>query len=294
MNKNFGTLLFKGNFRKNIYIYNDKGSVDVDKLKKFVQEQFAGVGVNVAFVNAKDVWDGRLDDSVLAFFMPGGKADEYFSALWGAGNDKIRDYVANGGVYLGICAGAYYACRDVKFNDGEKLKNDGRYGLDLFNGVARGTLYKELGISKFTKNPSSMAIVDLMDVSRNDKAERKTGLNSVGQPLLRFDYASLYHGGPFFDNIEGEFEPVADYVFGKDANGDPNRTKHAIVASQFGLGRVILSGVHFEVGPSEMGELLPFMLGNRDYLRVFNDIRAKEYRRQKLLFNLMAKVCSGR
>ena len=100
-------------------------------------------------------------------------------------------------------------------------------------------------------------------------------------------YASLYHGGPFFDEIEGKYETVADYVFGGKRKCE---TKHAIVSSKFGRGTVLLSGVHFEVGPKEFGAILPFMAKNNDYLRCFKDIKNKESKRQKLLSDLIEKV----
>jgi biotin--protein ligase len=50
----------------------------------------------------------------------GGRASPYAQKLNGEGNRRIRDYVENGGKYLGLCAGAYYAGAHVEFAQGTK------------------------------------------------------------------------------------------------------------------------------------------------------------------------------
>ena len=62
-----------------------------------------------------------ISDSVL-LVMPGGADLPYCHKLDGVGNNQIKKYVAGGGSYLGICAGAYYACRNVEFDMGGRLQ----------------------------------------------------------------------------------------------------------------------------------------------------------------------------
>ena len=45
------------------------------------------------------------------FFMPGGSAYEIQDALQSEGKDKLTAYLDNGGSYVGMCAGGYYATR---------------------------------------------------------------------------------------------------------------------------------------------------------------------------------------
>ena len=52
------------------------------------------------------------------FVMPGGADLPFCAALNGAPNQRIRQFVERGGAYLGICAGAYYACRKIAFHAG--------------------------------------------------------------------------------------------------------------------------------------------------------------------------------
>src|SRR5688572_21159442 len=51
--------------------------------------------------------------------MPGGADSPYMEKLAGVGNQNIREYVQNGGKYLGICAGAYYAADSIEFAKGD-------------------------------------------------------------------------------------------------------------------------------------------------------------------------------
>lgn len=57
-----------------------------------------------------------------AHIVAGGADLAYCAQLNGAGNAVIRRYVSSGGAYLGLCAGAYYACRRVEFEPGGPLE----------------------------------------------------------------------------------------------------------------------------------------------------------------------------
>lgn len=95
--------------------------------------------------------------------MPGGAGTPYRHKLEVYGNEKIRSYVRAGGMYYGICAGAYYACEKTVFEaDIPELRIVSRCGLDLIKGTAVGTLYKELGILPYSRNASSSAVVELL------------------------------------------------------------------------------------------------------------------------------------
>jgi biotin--protein ligase len=49
--------------------------------------------------------------------------------------------VENGGKYLGICAGAYYACGEIEFEKGTPLEVVGERELRFFPGLCRGTTF---------------------------------------------------------------------------------------------------------------------------------------------------------
>ena len=100
--------------RNKILIYCDYGTNDISSLKHSLEEYFAPLKVSIGTIDAKGIVnEDCLNKNVLAFFMPGGRATPYIEKLKVQGNQKIIEYVRNGGVYFGICAGAYYASRKV-------------------------------------------------------------------------------------------------------------------------------------------------------------------------------------
>jgi type 1 glutamine amidotransferase len=50
--------------------------------------------------------------------FPGGSASQQAKAIGDAGRAKLKDYVKNGGGYVGICAGAYLACTNFEWSLG--------------------------------------------------------------------------------------------------------------------------------------------------------------------------------
>ena len=214
--------------RTKILIYQDYGCSDTTSLNDGLREYFEPRGCSVGFTDAAGIIHGNeLNDEVLAFFMPGGAGTPYRHKLQVLGNDKIREYVQNGGIYYGICAGAYYACRQTEFEaDIPELKKVTECGLNLLEGRAIGTLYKELGIRPYDKNAASSAAVELI---WNDNSK----------------YTAHYHGGPYFESFNSdENQVLARYNL---AGRQP-----AVIGRNYGKGKVILSGVHFE----DKGEML--------------------------------------
>lgn len=215
--------------RNKILIYQDYGCSDVSMLEGGLRSYFEPRGCSVGFADAAGIIkDNVLNDTVLAFFMPGGAGTPFRRKLAVLGNDKIREYVKNGGMYYGICAGAYYACTQNVFEkDIPELSIVSACGLDLVEGRAVGTLYKELGIRPYAKNAASSAAVDV--IWQKDEAR----------------HTVHYHGGPYFD-VEAATgcEVLARY----DIDGQAP----AVIKRQYGNGNVILSGVHFE----DKGEIL--------------------------------------
>jgi glutamine amidotransferase PdxT len=61
----------------------------------------------------RDIRGGRLGDCSL-LIVPGGYTAKYVDALGEEGFEQIREFVAGGGGYIGICAGAYIAARNVE------------------------------------------------------------------------------------------------------------------------------------------------------------------------------------
>ena len=251
--------------RTKILIYQDYGCSDTTALIAGLREYFEPRGCSVGFTDAAGIINGgELNDEVLAFFIPGGAGTPYRHKLQVLGNDKIREYVQNGGIYYGICAGAYYACRNTVFEaDIPELKKVTECGLNLLEGRAIGTLYKELNIRPYDKNAESAAVVELI---WNDNRK----------------YAAYYHGGPYFEpfNLD-ENEVLARYnLEGKQP---------AVISRNYGKGKVILSGVHFE----DKGELLlksiyALKIDSKPAEKVAEKLAYAEASRQDLFNRIMA------
>ena len=167
---------------------------------------------NVRFCDAGDILNGALDNSVFLFVMPGGADLYYAEKLNGDGNAKIRAYVEQGGHYLGICAGAYYASREIDWAKGEIA---GPRELALADTKATGPIYEFLEGNDLGKSWQNIVDVKLGD-------ER---------------YIALYEAGPVFDG-----EGLASYSNGQTA----------IVKSSIGKGMVILSSPHIEYAPKDL------------------------------------------
>lgn len=95
---------------------------------------------DVAPLGAAELLEGSWRDRAALLVMPGGADLPYCRRLNGAGNALIRDFVAGGGAYLGLCAGAYYACSRVEFEPGSPMAVVGARELGFFPGTARGAV----------------------------------------------------------------------------------------------------------------------------------------------------------
>jgi glutamine amidotransferase-like uncharacterized protein len=174
----------------------------------------------VAYCDAADIVRGCLDQSVTLFVMPGGADLYYCEKLNGAGNQAIRSYVAQGGTYLGICAGAYYGCRRIEWAKNradQALASDRELGF--FSGTATGP------IDSMMKNQSAPFGVAFLTTRHG--------------PMT-----ALYTGGPFFVPDEEEKENIrilAEY----DLPGKPI----AIFETGIDCGLAIFCGPHIESTP---------------------------------------------
>lgn len=210
--------------RNKVLVYEDYGCASTGSLKKALNGYYAPRGITVETTDAAAIIrQDALNDDVLAFVMPGGAATPYRQKLDVLGNRKIASYVSAGGAYLGICAGAYYACSRVEFEtDVPEIAIIRENGLlNLFSAAAVGTLRKELSLRPYAVNEASSAAVELLWRADGEK------------------HTVRYHGGPRFEITDPGAEVLAVY---KDIEGMPP----AVVGKSFGRGRVVLSGVHME------------------------------------------------
>ncbi len=77
---------------------------------------------------------GSWRKQAAAIALGGGYDLGYINALGKAGMSQIQDYVREGGSYLGLCAGAYFACDYIEFDKGGPLEVVGERWLKFFPG----------------------------------------------------------------------------------------------------------------------------------------------------------------
>lgn len=194
-----------------IGIYNGKGSwdVNVEAFKRF----FDFYQFEWALFDENDAVTMDLTAHFDLIWFPGGFAAEYKNYI----NDhtNIRDFIEQGGMFAGSCAGAYYAADILRW-----LGEDHEYPLKLFNGKAVGPLAGQIAWGEI----SEFNLAE--DIPAN--AEYRSDL-----PIFYFD-------GPFFSPYDNEDITVIAYY---EVNSEP-----AVVAGRFGEGTFILFGPHPELG----------------------------------------------
>jgi len=85
-------------------------------LAKDVELALGKIKVTYQRIGESDIKRNKLKDySILT--IPGGYTQEYVRVLSGDGFKNIREFVRNGGTYIGICAGAYIATSRVEVPD---------------------------------------------------------------------------------------------------------------------------------------------------------------------------------
>jgi glutamine amidotransferase-like uncharacterized protein len=208
-----------------IAIYSDEGvSLQATNV---LSHRLREMKTAFAFITSKDIKDGKLSSfSTLA--LPGGRDVPYHEKLKGKGCKEILNFVEAGGLYLGICAGAYFACSELEFDLGLPLEVKGKRDLGFFPGKAVGPAY---GNGTFCY--------------QSPKGSRAAKLLLPSRHLFCF-----FKGGCLFENAEEKKEIQILARYG-DLEGNPP----AIIERSIGKGRAVLSGVHIEYKSSDLNPL---------------------------------------
>jgi glutamine amidotransferase-like uncharacterized protein len=174
------------------------------------------MNATVDVVSAADIRNDILNDyDIIA--VPGGWAWAYFQDLTTAGVARIRSFVENGGAFFGVCAGAYFACDNIRWEG-----SDIGYSLNL---------YPNLGIGPIEE----IAAWPGHNMTRINLNKGLEGPDLSGEPD---SHTVMYYGGPYFETNGTEGVTIlATY----EVNDEP-----AIIAYEYGQGRLVLSGPHVE------------------------------------------------
>ncbi len=199
-------------------LYVGKGTWDDGKthLRMFFDEY----GYSVRTFTAKSILEGELKASgVRLLVVPGGESIEYLKELGEKGATRILEFVEEGGNYIGICAGAFYATSDRLGGNAT-----GKYGIGLLHGVAYD------GTALHTP-PFIEGMMDL-----DFLPHFLTG-------GLKSHYKIIMFGGPSFRYSADEEREKNIRVMSRYVGFD----EPAMITFDYYQGHVFLSGPHLEI-----------------------------------------------
>lgn len=177
-------------------------------------KMFAWMGYTVVRIDADVINENDIRHLDVLYF-PGGSTGPFQEDISAQGRDKIRQLIRSGGCFIGTCAGALFASERVVWEGQVDTQNT----LGLFPGTVEGPI-PEI----FAGPEHGMCQVNLSP-----------------HPITETEPDSawiLYYNGPFFRSNPGaEVDVIARYQI----TNDP-----AMVAFEYGAGRVFLTGPHPE------------------------------------------------
>ena len=174
-------------------------------------------GVTHNRVTANDINTIELKDFYTAIFFPGGDADYFNADINADGIQHIKDLISDNGGYIGMCAGAEFACDKLIW---QGITID--YPLDLFQGEAVGP------VDQLAVWPDYAMVT--LSMNLNDE-------------INQFEPATedmLYWGGSVF-------QPYVNTIVDTVATYDNYYDNLAIIKFNFGTGRVLLISTHPEI-----------------------------------------------
>jgi putative intracellular protease/amidase len=203
-----------------VALYDDAGATG--KGVPNTNQILSRAACTVTIFKAEDIAKGVLENKDVVVFT-GGSGSKEGNTIGDAGRESVKKFVQDGGGYLGICAGAYLACS--KFS----------WGLGLLDAQTVSSKWRRgNGEVEMEITPAGERLTTL-------PAARRTvhyGNGPILKPAGRTDLAP--------------YEPLAFYRTELAENGTPIGAMvntPAIVRSQFGKGRVLISSPHPEQTP---------------------------------------------
>lgn len=204
----------------------------VNTLRRLLGDHYA-----VRTVSATTILNEPWPSSCALLVVPGGADLPYCRDLNGPGNRRISRFVKNGGAFLGICAGGYYASQRCEFEMADSKYNvSGSRELAFFPGTCRGAAYKG-----FAYDSSSGARAVKLNVA-------KSAFDGKGG-LLPGAFSSYYNGGGVFVDaskfVDEGVQVLASYEE-PAIEVDGGSSAAAVVYRSLGNGGAVLIGAHPE------------------------------------------------
>lgn len=198
-----------------IAIYSDQGVWE--ESVKATRKMFQWMGYEVELIDANYINKKELDNFEILCF-PGGDMFQYAQDISSEGKDDIRNFVSDGGGYIGICGGAYFASEKVVWQENELPMTP----LGLFSGTAKGPIDEIITYPDY-----SMCEVNIVDSTH---PVTKSEPDSV---------SVLYYWGPvLIPDKDNDINILGRY---------DKRNQPVMLAFNYSKGRVFLIGTHPEI-----------------------------------------------
>ncbi|MFW9848832.1 MAG: BPL-N domain-containing protein [Candidatus Thorarchaeota archaeon] len=181
--------------------------------KNATKAMYEWMNATVEFVDENDVLENRLYGYDI-FVIPPGNLPEYSVKLGSDGKEKIREYIRNGGSFVGVSRGAHFACEIA--NVYSTVNN---WGLNLFNGTGLGPVDGYLDPHMYVAN--------------------------INKTLSGFDFSSLPDSMTMMGWESIRFIPENNVPLNVIASYSTNN-QPAMISYGYGQGTVFLSGIHPE------------------------------------------------
>ncbi|KAI8337315.1 biotin-protein ligase [Blakeslea trispora] len=207
----------------NVLIYQGNGTSPTSVKQTYLTlKSILGHAYDVMKVDASTLKSEPWEETCSLLVIPGGRDSPYCDDLNGPINNKIKQYVQGGGRYLGFCAGAYFASRDIEFEKGSPIQVIGQRELAFFPGTSRGTMYPGF-------------------VYNSEKGARAVSVKTENGTSFK----SYYNGGGYFVHAD-TFDQVKVLCRYQDPGLSDEKTAAAGVQCQVNKGTALLFGIHPE------------------------------------------------
>lgn len=198
-----------------VALYSDRGTWS--ESVQAAEKMFQWMGYTTERVDADDVKNGAVDNFGL-LCVPGGNMYAYSEDLSSAGAESIKSFVRHGGGYIGICGGAYFAAEKVVWQGNQVPM----ISLEFFPGTAQGPF------DEIAPYPDScMCLVKMADTE-----------HAITKSMPDSAWILYYWGPALMPDADADVDTLGTYA----VIDEP-----AILALEYGSGRVFLIGTHPEI-----------------------------------------------
>ncbi|KAG0741029.1 hypothetical protein G6F62_003927 [Rhizopus arrhizus] len=266
----------------NILIYDDLGaSSNSVKHTRNTLKTLLGHAYDIITIDRKVLQLEPWEENCAMLVMPGGRDLPYCEALNGQPNDRISQYVRNGGLYLGICAGAYYASQQIEFEkDNPVMEIIQPRELGFYPGLCRGTTFPGF---VYNSESGARSVVVL--------TEKEALCHHYLDSDVPSEIKMYYNGGGYFVHPE-KYNNVTVLCRFKEHGPrctDEPEGPTAIVHCKVDEGDALLIATHPEYDVSSE-DLLSFTDNSEKVREIFKDLVLSEIERKRFLCAAFSRV----